>query len=314
MDLAIIVVSYNTRGLTAGCLESAYRDLESSDLTGHIWVIDNASPDDSAEMVAERFPQATLIAQDTNVGFAAATNVGIRAALAQDVAPRYLMLLNPDTIVRRGALSALIAFMDETPSAGAAGARLFFGDGSFQHSAFRFPSLSMAFLDFWMINHRLLDSWLNGRYARRLYESGEPFAIDHPLGAAMCIRREALENVGPLDEGFFMYCEEIDWCLRARHAGWEILCVPKAVITHLEGRSAAAFRERMLIELWRSRFRLFGKHYGRLYRLLAGLIVRAGMAAEMGRARRALAAGALTPDQAQQRLNAYRRVQELAHA
>jgi N-acetylglucosaminyl-diphospho-decaprenol L-rhamnosyltransferase len=111
-----------------------------------------------------------------------------------------------------------------------------------------------------------------------------------------------------------MYCEEIDWCLRARRAGWEILCVPRSVITHLEGRSAAAFRERMLIELWRSRFRLFRKHYGRLYRMLAGFIVRAGMAEEMRRTRHALAAGALIPDQAQQRLDAYRRVQEMAHA
>jgi N-acetylglucosaminyl-diphospho-decaprenol L-rhamnosyltransferase len=311
MDLAIIVVSYNTRGLTAGCLESAYRDLERSDLTGHIWVIDNASPDDSAEMVAERFPQATLIAKDTNLGFAAATNVGIRAALAQDVAPRYLMLLNPDTIVRRGALSALIAFMDETPSAGAAGARLFFGDGSFQHSAFRFPSLSMAFLDFWMINHRLLDSWLNGRYARRLYESGEPFAIDHPLGAAMCIRRETLENVGPLDEGFFMYCEEIDWCFRAKAAGWGIYCVPRSEIVHLGGQSTGQFRARMFQALWESRFRLFAKHYGRLYRRIVRWIVRAGMRRELSGLESQVAAGEVMPDEAASRRRAYQAVMRM---
>ncbi|MGC9359107.1 MAG: glycosyltransferase family 2 protein [Anaerolineae bacterium] len=308
MDLAIIVVSYNTRELTAGCLESAYRDLESSKLMGHIWVIDNASPDDSAEMVAERFPQATLIAQDTNPGFAVATNVGIRAALAQDPAPRYVMLLNPDTIVRRGALSALISFMDETPSAGAAGARLYYGDGSFQHSAFRFPSLSMAFLDFWMINHRLLDSRLNGRYPRRLYESGEPFAIDHPLGATMCIRRETLAEVGLLDEGFFMYCEEIDWCFRAKAAGWGIYCVPRSEVVHLGGQSTGQFRAGMFQALWESRFRLFAKHYGRLYQWLVRWIVRAGLRRELARLESQLSAGEIMPDEAERRRRAYQAV------
>ena len=308
MYLAIVVVSYNTRDLTADCLDSAYRDLESSGFTGHIWVIDNASPDDSAEMVAERFPQTTLVAQVTNLGFAAATNVGIRAALEQDPAPRYVMLLNPDTIVRRGALGALVTFMDETPSAGAAGARLYYGDGSFQHSAFRFPSLSMAFLDFWMINHRLLDSRLNGRYPRRLYESGEPFPIDHPLGATMCMRREALDEVGLLDEGFFMYCEEIDWCFRAKRAGWGIYCVPASEVVHLGGQSTGQFRARMFQALWQSRFRLFAKHYGSFYQRLVRWIVRAGMRRELARLELQESAGEVGSDEAERRRRAYEAV------
>jgi len=235
MDLAIVVVSYNTRDLTADCLNSVYGDLEGSGLSGHIWVIDNASSDSSAEMVAERFPQTTLIAQDTNLGFAAATNLGVEAALAQDMPPRYVMLLNPDTIVRPGALEILVAFMDKTPSAGAAGARLFYGDGTFQHSAFRFPSLSMAFLDFWMINHRLLDSRLNGRYPRRLYELGEPFIIDHPLGAlsggkrlptlvcwtkgSLCTARRSTGASGPrLPDGISIACRLARWCIWAGRA------------------------------------------------------------------------------------------------
>jgi len=308
MDLAIVVVSYNTRDLTADCLNSVYRDLEGSGLSGHIWVIDNASSDSSAEMVAERFPQATLIAQDTNLGFAAATNLGVEAALAQDMPPRYVMLLNPDTIVRPGALEILVAFMDKTPSAGAAGARLFYGDGTFQHSAFRFPSLSMAFLDFWMINHRLLDSRLNGRYPRRLYELGEPFIIDHPLGAAMLIRREALTDVGLLDEGFFMYCEEIDWCFRAKAAGWDIYCVPLSEVVHLGGQSASQFRARMFQALWASRFRLFAKYYGSFYQQGVRWIVRAGLRRELSRLRRQVSAGEVDPSEAERRRHAYEAV------
>ncbi len=314
MDLGIVIVSYNTRALTLDCLASVYDSLAGSTLRAHVWLVDNASADGSADAVGQRFPQASLIRSPHNLGFSGGNNLALRAILEHPEPPRHVLLLNSDTLVHPGDLEALVEALDAHPQAGIVGAALRYGDGAFQHSAFRFPTLAMLLLDFWPLNHRLLHSRLNGRYPRRLYDAGAPFSIDHPLGAALMIRRSALEQIGLLDEGFFMYCEEIDWCLRARRAGWEILCVPRSVITHLEGRSAAAFREQMLIELWRSRFRLFRKHYGRLYRLLAGLIVRAGMAGEMRRARRARAAGALTPDQAQQRLDAYRRVQELAHA
>jgi len=308
MDLAIVVVSYNTRDLTANCLTSVYADLERAGLDAHVWVVDNASPDESAAMVASGYPQATLLAQETNLGFAAATNLGLSAALARTDPPRYLLLLNPDTIVRAGALAVLVDTMDEMPTVGAAGARLYYGDGSFQHSAFRFPSLMMAVLDFWMINHRLLDSRLNGRYPRRLYEGGRPFEIDHPLGAAMIIRREALEQVGLLDEGYFIYCEEIDWCMRAKAAGWGIRCVPQAEIVHLGGQSTGQFRARMFQALWESRFRLFEKHYSRAYGRVVRWIVRAGLRRETARLRDLVQAGEITADEAERRADAYRAV------
>ena len=308
MDLAIVVVSYNTRELAANCLASVYTDLQDAKLDAHVWVVDNASPDGSATMVADRFPQATLLAQDTNLGFAAATNLGLQAALTSAAPPRHLLLLNPDTIVRPGALTALVDFMDATPLAGAAGARLFYGDGSFQHSAFRFPSLMMAILDFWVINHRLLNSRLNGRYPRRLYEAEEPFEIDHPLGAAMIIRREALDQVGLLDEGYFIYCEEIDWCMRAKAANWRIYCVPRAEIVHLGGQSTGQFRARMFQALWESRFRLFTKHYSRAYQRAVRWIVRAGLRSEMERLRAQVAAGEVTAEEAERRISAYRAV------
>ncbi|MBC7237121.1 MAG: glycosyltransferase [Chloroflexi bacterium] len=314
LDLGVIIVSYNTRELTADCLTSVYNSLCASALAAQVWVVDNASEDGSAEMVAQRFPQATLIRSERNLGFSGGNNLALRAMLAGSDPPRHVLLLNSDTLVHAGALEAMVAWLNDHPAVGIVGAALRYADGGFQHSAFRFPTLPMIFFDFWPLNHRLLNSRLNGRYPRKLYEAGRPFPIDHPLGAALMIRWATLEQIGLLDEGYFMYCEEIDWCMRAKKAGWEVWCVPRAVITHLEGRSAARFRERMYVELWRSRYRLFAKHYGPLYRSLARLLVRAGMVWQVGKVRRALERNEIDRQEAGRRLAAYRRVLELEMA
>ena len=311
MDLAIVIVSYNVRELTRGCLASLYAALEEEPLAAHVWVVDNASADDSAGMVREAFPQATLLESGGNLGFAGGANLGLRAIGALDEAPRHVLLLNPDTIVAPDALGHLVRFMDEHPRAGLAGARLAYGDGAFQHGAFRFPTLAMLFLDFWPLNHRLTNSFLNGRYPRRLYEADEPFAIDHPLGAAMMARWEAVQEVGPLETDYFMYCEEIDWCLRFQRAGWGIYCVPRARITHLEGQSTRQFRDEMFVALWRSRFMLFERYYSPAYRFLARRIVRAGMHRDAQRVRRRLALGEIGDEEARRRLDAMQRVMEM---
>lgn len=311
MDLGIVIVSYNTCQLTLDCLASVYAALAQEGLTAQVCVVDNASSDDSAAQIAARYPQALLLRSEENLGFAGGTNRGLARLLALDPPPRHLLLLNPDTLVQPQALSRMVAFLDQHPAVGAVGAQLAYGDGSFQHGAFRFPTLWMAFFDFWTINHRLINSRLNGRYPRRLYEAGEPFPIDHPLGAALMARREALEQVGLLDEGYFMYCEEIDWCLRAKRQGWEIYCVPQARIVHLEGQSTRQFRDRMFIALWRSRFRLFEKHYSAAYRALLRLILRAGLARQSRRVRRMLAEGQIEAEAAQRQLAAYRTVGEM---
>ena len=311
MDLGIVVVSYNTRQLTADCLRSVYEALEAERLAAQVCVVDNASGDGSAEMIGEVFPQAHLIASAENLGFARGTNLGIDAMLRSPDSPRHVLLLNPDTLVRPDALTEMVLFLDTHPQVGAAGARLSYGDGSFQHSAFHFPTLLMTFFDFWAINHRLINSRLNGRYPQHLYEAGEPFPIDHPLGAALMIRRETLAQVGPLDEGFFMYCEEIDWCIRAKRAGWNVYCIPQAHIIHLGGQSTGQFRDRMFVALWRSRFRLFEKHYSRAYTAAVRLILKAGLARRARQVRLALAAGAIDQEAADKQLYAYRTVLEL---
>lgn len=332
MDLAIVTVSYNTRDLLADCLKAALRGLQRSGLEGEVWVVDNASSDGSADMVRRSFPDVRLVAAGENLGFAAGNNLALRslgfsvdasgepqsasALSGGDVAadrkgPRHVLFLNPDTRVLGDALGNLVRFLDTSPAVGAAGARLVHGDGSFQHSAFGFPGLAQILFDLFPLHHRLLDSRLNGRYPRRWYEAGQPFQVDHPLGAALMIRGETLAQVGSFDERFFMYCEEIDLCRRVWTAGWEIYCVPEAEIVHLVAQSTGQVRNRMFVALWRSRFLMFDKHESVAFRWAARRLVRLGLWAEGWRARRAHRRGEIEAAQLRGRLDAYQEVAAL---
>ncbi|CAG0946962.1 N-acetylglucosaminyl-diphospho-decaprenol L-rhamnosyltransferase [Anaerolineae bacterium] len=313
-DLSIVIVSYNVRDLLAQCLNSVF-SIQSSVFRGQsqlntkhrtlnieVFVVDNASRDGSAAMVRERFPAVRLIENSENRGFAAANNQAFI-----ETRRRYVMMLNPDTQLKPGALETLVRFMDANPRAGACGGKLQYGDGSFQHSAFAFPTLAQIFLDFFPLNWRLTNSRLNGRYPREWYARGEPFQVDHPLGADFLVRREVAEQVGWLDDQFFIYCEEIDWAIRIKRAGWQIWCVPQAEIVHHEAQSTQQFRDAMFVELWRARKRLFEKHYSRVFRFAARQIVRAGLANEARKAR----AARLTLDELKKRLDAYARVRDI---
>ncbi len=308
VDLSIVIVSYNVCDLLAQCLASVVRPQTTDHrqkTKSEVFVVDNASRDGSAAMVHERFPSVHLIENTENRGFAAANNQAFA-----ETRGRYVLMLNPDTVVRTGALEILVKFMDEHPRAGACGGRLLYADGSLQHSAFMFPALAQIFLDFFPLNWRLVDSRLNGRYPREAYARGEPFQIDHPLGADLMVRGETAQQVGWLDEDFFIYCEEIDWCMRIKHAGWQIWCVPQAEIVHHEAQSTRQFRDTMFVELWRARFRLFDKHYSRAFRWAARWTVRAGLWNEARKARAAARAGKVTQDALETRLAAYQQVEE----
>ncbi len=285
-DLAIIIVNWNVRDLLAACLDSlsAFHD--------RIILVDNASTDGSAAMVVDRFPHVRLMANQRNAGFAGGNNQAMRElGLADEPrpdtprrSPRYVLLLNPDTVVRPGAIETMTAFMDATPQTGACGARLVYGDGRFQHSAFGFPGLMQLVLDWWPVHGRLIESRWNGRYPRQLYRAGRPFEVDHPLGAALMVRSETIAQVGLMDEGYHMYCEEVDWCWRIKRAGWKIYCVPQAEIVHYGGQSTAQARPEMVVALWRSRRRLYSRYYPAWKQYLAALLVRAGTRAAIRRA------------------------------
>jgi len=159
----------------------------------------------------------------------------------------------------------------------------------------------------------LTNSRFNGRYPREWYDRGQPFQVDHPLGADFLVRRETAEQVGWLDDQFFIYCEEIDWAMRIKRAGWQIWCVPQAEIVHYEAKSTshASRRDQMFIELWRARKRLFEKHYSPMFRWLAKQIVRAGLWNEARKVRAAAQVGGVTQDELAKKLKAYAQVKQI---
>lgn len=276
LDVAVIIVSWNVRDYLSDCLRSVYAELQRSRLKGEVWVVDNNSTDGTIELLPNVFPQAHLISNRNNPGFGAANNQGMRAAAAKK--PRYYFLLNPDTILREGALSRLVKCLDERPEAGIAGARLVYGDGRFQHSAFAFPGLVQLAFDLFPMPARLYESRLNGRYPRHLYHPNHaPFQVDHTLGATMLVRANVTEATGGFDESFHMYCEEIDWSWRVREAGWEIYAVPAAEIVHYGGSSTKQIPARSVINLWRSRYQLYKRHHKPLTVKLASHMVKFAM-------------------------------------
>ena len=276
LDVAVIIVSWNVRNYLANCLRSVRAEERRSGLKVGTWVVDNASTDGSIDLVADLFPDVHLVINEHNPGFGAANNQGMKAAAEAN--PRYFLLLNPDTLVGKGALTHLVNCLDKRPKAGMAGPRLVYGDGRFQHSAFAFPGIKQLTFDLFPLPARLYESWLNGRYARRNYRrNGEPFQVDFALGASMLVRADVVEATGGFDESFHMYCEEIDWGWRIHHAGWEIYSVPQAEIVHYGGESTRQIPAQSIINLWESRARLYHRHYGRFRTTLATWLVNKAM-------------------------------------
>ncbi|MHB0879045.1 MAG: glycosyltransferase family 2 protein [Anaerolineae bacterium] len=308
-DLSALVVSYNVRELLDACLASVLADISRFGLSLRLVVVDNCSGDGSADMVAERYPTADLIRSDANRGFGGGANLGL-AHLGFPAAggDTPVLLLNPDTEVRPGALPLLIEDLRRYPSAGVVGPGLVYADGTPQHAAFRFPGLAQAYFDLFPPHWRLAESRLNGRYGRE-ERRGIPFPCDHVLGAAMLLRPQAIRDVSTFDEGFFMYCEEVDWCWRAAGLGWHTWNDPRATLVHHAGRSTVQSAGPMYVELWRSRYRLMLKHGRSLGPLRT--IVRLGMAKRRRDAARALAAGAISADAYASSLETYAAVAAL---
>jgi N-acetylglucosaminyl-diphospho-decaprenol L-rhamnosyltransferase len=334
-SLAVIVVSYNTCSLTRACLRATFAGLAlSPELEATVWVVDNASTDGSPGMVTAEFPQVRLINSQVNRGFAGGNNLALQALglVTQTVGrtvdgipaggwpvsgsllkiPDLVMLLNSDAEPVGDAIGQMARFLLAHPATGGAGARLRYPDGRFQHGAFRFPGVFQLWFDLFTPRpRRLLESRLNGRYARSAYDSGRPFAVDFVLGAALMARRAAIQAAGPLDEGYFMYAEEVDWCWRMQRAGWHFYCVPTAQVIHHGGASTQQFRARSMVDLWRSRQRLYARFYGPARRWLSSKIVRLGMAIEVRRTLSAHGRGETGAAEADQRCAAARQVAEI---
>jgi hypothetical protein len=318
-DLSIIIVSWNVRDLLRACLRSLMIDdqrltvSDSSSIVYGPWsleviVIDNASSDGSAAMVAAEFPTVRLLANTENVGFTRGNNQGLVVAHG-----RYVFFLNPDTEVVSDAMATMIAYMDAHPEVGALGPQLRYGDGSRQSSQRRFPTFAMALFEStplawhwpgnpWARRYRMEDQGSETRdqasgdrrqetgdrrqasgVRRQASGDGSPTArpriqtpdgrekadqaagleVDWLVGAALMVRRDVLEQIGGFDEDYFMYSEELDWCRRAKAAGWQIAYLPAAQVIHHEGKSSEQVVAARHIRFQTSKVRYFRKFHGR---------------------------------------------------
>ena len=256
MDLTVIVVSWNTAPLLAGCLRAIPE--AAGELIHRIIVVDNGSSDGTAELVARDFPHVRLIRNASNVGFAKGNNQGMREPESQGT--RYVLLLNSDTFPDPGSLSSLVKFLDQHVDAGAVGPKLVSGDGIPQAYAFgRDPSPEYLLIRmakrFFL--HRSMHDWATDTIQE----------VDWVSGACLMVRRQAIDQIGLLDENFFMFFEDNDWCVRMRKQGWKIYFNPWVSVLHYGGQGLAqapsAYKS-----YYHSLNHFYEKHYGRLARLL----------------------------------------------
>jgi len=248
----IIIVSYNCRDALRECLRKLTKQTD----VPPIIVVDNASADGSAEMVTRDFPAAELIRNARNYGFAAACNQGIGASNTD-----FILLLNPDTLLDRVELQKLLEAMTSRPEVGACGPRILNVDGSLQPSCRRFPTLWAMVCDELGLGRLFPHSRLFAKYRMSGWAHDETREVDQLMGSCLLLRHMALESVGPLDERFFLYFEEVDLCWRLWQAGWRVLFVADATVTHVGGASSKTNRPVALHHRYRSLFAFYRKHY-----------------------------------------------------
>jgi N-acetylglucosaminyl-diphospho-decaprenol L-rhamnosyltransferase len=269
LDLAIVIVNYNTRDLLADCLRSiqAGGDLGRKSVI----VVDNASSDGSVEMVRSVYPWVHVIACTENGGYARANNIGLRAAgfgldrpqePRMDGMPRYALLLNPDTVLPPDALSTLLAFMDIHPDVGIVGPKLVRLDGSLDKACRRgFPTPATSFYHLSGLSKLFPHSPRFGRYAMSFLDPNEQADVDSVVGAFMLMRTVALEQAGLLDEAFFMYGEDIDLAYRIKARGWRVVYNPTVTVLHVKGAASRQTSRRAIVAFYDAMKIFHDKHY-----------------------------------------------------
>ena len=271
--LSVVIVSYNSEKQIGNCLESIYNDKSSSDY--EIIVVDNASKDDTKDLIQRKYPEAVIIANAENRGFAAASNQGIKIA-----GGKYILLLNPDTLVKRGCLGACVNFINNNPEAGIVGCRILFPDGSVQPSMRDFPTLWNCFVESFFLYKIFRKTFLFGKYHGSCYDYTKIQEANVLLGAFLLIRRSVIDQIGMLDERFFLYAEETDFCYRAKAAGLKNVFFPGGEIVHSAGGSAEQTSISSFIYLHESLNKYADKHFKKVMvsmfkaLLFAGVVLR----------------------------------------
>jgi GT2 family glycosyltransferase len=266
MDVSIIIVNWNTRDILRDCLNSVYGNAKGLEI--EVIVVDNASGDGSAEMVRPEFPEVRLIANSDNKGFAAANNQGIKAARG-----RYVLPLNSDTIVLDDAIARVVCIADDNPEAAVIGCRVLNSDRTMQPTCFMFPSILNMVLSSTYLYKLFPKSKFFGRERMTWWDRNDPRQVDVVTGCFMLVRTDAIKQVGMMDERFFMYGEETDWCYRFKRAGWKVLFTPTAEIVHLGGASSKQIKPEMILQLRGSILLFLAKHGSRFVYCLACLLV-----------------------------------------
>lgn len=277
LDLAIVIVNYNTSTLLCDCLRSVYASTGGLRLA--VCVVDNASPDDSVARARAEFPQAHVIANAENVGYPAANNQGLRwFGFTEAPAPRFALLLNPDTVLPPDALAEMLAFMDAHPSAGAAGPKLVRRDGSLDKACRRsFPTPVTSLYHLLKLDRLFPRSPRFARYDLSYLDPDVVTRVDAIVGAFMLVRGEAILQAGLLDETFFMYGEDLDWAKRITDAGWEVWYNPKVTVLHIkEAASRHSYRAR--VEFYRAMTIFYDKHYRATTPFWLDWLIRGGVA------------------------------------
>lgn len=232
MDVSVIIVSYNGRSALEHCLES----LKANTVFQHteVIVVDNASSDGTPQMIRDRYPWVELYAGSENIGFSRGVNIGIQAARG-----KYFFILNPDTVLRKNAIEELGVFMEDTPDAGIAGPKLVFQDGNLQYSCRRFYNWRVLLLRRTFLGKIFKNTKAVSDHLMLEFDHNTTRDVDWILGASMFVRRDAVESVGLMDERFFLYFEDVDWCYRMRQKGWKVYYHPQAIVVHNYARDSA---------------------------------------------------------------------------
>lgn len=269
IELSVIVVNFNTSALLRCCLKTIAR--EASHLPLEIIVVDNASHDGSADMVAREFPRVKLLRNDQNHGFARANNQGLQVATGA-----FLLLLNSDTQVRAGAFRRCLDFFYDYPEAGIVGCKLLNADGTVQPSCESFLSLSNFLIENLFLEKVFPRSPILGRPHLSYFNYDRVMPVDSVKGAFLMIRRSTMENIGMLDESFFFYAEEMDWCYRAKQKGWQVYFTPEAEVIHYGGKSGDPLSPNMFVQLHRARYQFYRKHHNAFFSFVARCIMACG--------------------------------------
>ena len=281
-DLAIIILNYNTRDLLRGCLASLRAQ---AGVSFSAIVVDNCSTDGSADMVAAEFPEVALIRSDRNGGYAYGNNLGLRqAGFPAGDAARHAMLLNPDTVVPEGALEGMVRYAEGHPDVGVLGPRLLLMDGTLDKACRRgFPTPEVAFYRFSGLSRLFPRSRRFGRYNMTFLDELQTADVDAVVGACMLVRGEALRAAGLLDEQFFMYGEDLDWCLRIKQAGYRVVYYPEVIVHHVK-RAASRTSAKAQYEFQRAMWLFYRKHYRAGTPAPVDWLVRRGLALRGGKA------------------------------